>query len=215
MDIHSILIADDHELIRNGLYQIIQQKNISQIIEAENGIEALNSIRKDQPQVAILDIEMPKMTGFEVAKQIDQEGINIDIIFLTMHKDEVLFNKAMDIGVKGFVLKENTVSEIIDCLRSVIQGKYYLSPAISEFLINRNNRLTGDASDKDGINSLTPTEKKVLKLLSDMNTNQEIAEKLNVSVKTIQNHRNNMCNKLDLSGTHALLKYAVEFSSRL
>lgn len=215
MDVETILIADDHALIRNGLQQVIEQQNIYHILEADNGEDALNIIRTQKPGIAILDIEMPGMTGFDVANKVHQEGINIDIIFLTMYKDETLFNKAMDIGVKGYVLKENTVTEILKCLNTVMSGKYYLSPAISDFLVRRNNNLVTDASDKGGLNQLTPAERGILKLLSDMKTNQEIAKKLNISIKTVQNHRHNMCNKLGITGTHALLKYAIENASKL
>ncbi|MCP9290807.1 response regulator transcription factor [Gracilimonas sediminicola] len=209
------LIADDHPLMRNGLQQVLEGHEDFEIITAENGKEALDLIRTQSPQIAILDIEMPELTGFEVAKQVYHEGISIDIIFLTMYKDESLFNKAMDIGVKGYVLKENTVSEIIQCVQTVLSGKHYLSPAISEFLIRRNSKLVAPASDKDGLNSLTKTEKNIIKQLAEMKTSQEIADENNVSIKTIQNHRNNICNKLGLSGTHALLKYAVEHASKL
>ena len=121
----------------------------------------------------------------------------------------------MDIGVKGYVLKENTVSEIVQCVNTVRKGKHYLSPAISEFLIRRNQRLISTASDKDGLNLLTPTERKVMKQLAQMKTSQEIADELSVSLKTIQNHRNNICSKLGLSGAHALLKFAMEHSGKL
>ena len=160
-----ILLADDHELIRNGLRQVIEKDENYTIIEADNGDDALTYIREKELDVAILDIEMPGMTGFEVAKKVHKEGISIDIIFLTMFKDESLFNKAMDIGVKGYVLKDNTVSEIMKCLEKVVHGKHYLSPVISDFLINRNKKLMESASDKDGINLLTPAERKAMKLL--------------------------------------------------
>ncbi len=127
-----------------------------------------------------------------------------------MFKDESLFNKAIDIGVKGYVLKENTVSEILECLKAVIKGNYFLSPAISDFLIRRNNKADEPASDKKEIDRLTPAERSILRLVSEMKTNQEIADDLNVSIKTVQNHRHNICNKLKISGTHALLKFAVE-----
>ena len=139
----------------------------------------------------------------------------MDVIFLTMFKDESLFNNAMDIGVKGYVLKENTVTEILDCVKTVLNGQYYLSPAISHYLIRRNNGLMNEASDKKGINLLTESERTILKLVSEMKTNQEIAQELSISSKTVKNHRNNICNKLGLSGTHALLKYAIENESKL
>lgn len=211
----SILIADDHALIREGLNQVLRKKSNFEIVQAKNGEEALEYIRELKPNIAILDIEMPKLTGFDVAKKIQNESLTIDIIFLTMYNDESVFNMAMDIGVKGYVLKENTVSEINDCITSVLDGKHYLSPAISEFLINRNKKLIAPASDQEGIHLLTPSEKNILKELSKMKTNQEIAEDLSISIKTVQNHRNNICNKLGLSGAHALLKFAIEHNSQL
>lgn len=211
----TVLLADDHALIRGGLRYVFEQKNDYNIIEAENGEDALLIIREKPPHVAILDIEMPGITGFEVAKRVHNEGISIDIVFLTMFKDESLFNKAMDIGVKGYMLKENTSLEILKCVESVLAGKHYLSPEISNFLINRNTRLSTPATDKEGIHLLTLTEKNVLKLLATMKTNQEMADELNVSIKTIQNHRHNICHKLDIRGTHALLKFAMEHASKI
>lgn len=212
-ELRNILIADDHSLIRNGLKQVLEQQGGYSVWEADNGIDALGKIRQLKPDIAILDIEMPGMTGFDVAKKVYNEGLNLDIIFLTMFKDDALFNNAMRIGVKGYVLKENTVSEIEQCIKTVIAGKIYLSPAISELLVKRNNNLMAQASDKHGLSQLTVSEKNILKLLSEMKTNQELANELNISIKTVQNHRSNICSKLNLSGTHALLKYALDHSS--
>lgn len=205
-----ILIADDHALIRNGLRQVLEERPNTVILEAENGKVALDLIIKEKPQMAILDIEMPFMTGFDVAKQVHQQNLNIDVVFLTMFKDEAIFNKAMDIGVKGYVLKENTVSEILKCIDVVFKGKYYLSPEISDFLVRRNTQVLSPASDRKGMDQLTAAEKGILDQVAEMKTNQEIAETLNISIKTVQNHRNNICNKLNISGTHALLKFALE-----
>lgn len=210
-----ILLADDHALIRKGLRQVLAAEPDFHIMEAENGEEALKLIREQNPHIAILDIEMPKMTGFDVAKRIHNEGISVNVVFLTMFKDEALFNNAMDIGVKGYVLKENTVSEILRCVKSVLEGKHYLSPEISDFLIRRNSKFTNTATDNLGIHLLTPAERNILKLLATMKTSQKMAEELGISVKTVQNHRNNICNKLEISGAHALLKFAVEHASHL
>ena len=214
-NIIKILIADDHPLMMKGLHQVLKDHQDFEIATADNGKEAFEYIRKHKPEIAVLDIEMPEMTGFEVAKQVHRQGITIDVVFLTMYKDESMFNKAMDIGVKGYVLKENTASEIVKCIKTVMSGKHYLSPALSDLLIKRNEKLVTPASDKDGLNSLTATEKKIMKQVSDMKTSQEIADEFSVSIKTVQNHRNNICNKLGLSGSHALLKYAIEHASRL
>ena len=107
-----IVIADDHALIRKGLRQVLESQPDFEIMEAENGAEAIELIREELPDIAILDIEMPEMTGYEVAAKVENESIQVDLIFLTMFKDESIFNRAMDIGVKGYVLKENTVSSL-------------------------------------------------------------------------------------------------------
>ena len=210
-----IVIADDHELIRKGVHQIFSNKGSFEIVEAVDGEDAITKIRMLEPHVAILDIEMPKLTGFDVAEKIHQESLNTSVIILTMHCDEQLFNRAMDIGVMGFVLKENTVSEIVRCMDKVLDGKHYLSPEISEFLICRNNNLVSNATDKQGLHLLTETEKKVLKEVGAMKTSQEIADHFGVSIKTVQNHRSNICAKLQISGTHALLKFAIEHSKKI
>ncbi len=213
-ELKEIVIADDHSLIRKGLRQVLEADGKFRVIEAENGKEALNAILEHKPDIALLDIEMPEMTGFEVAESVHAQSIPVDIVFLTMFKDETIFNRAMDIGVKGYVLKENTVAEITQCVEEVLKGKYYLSPVISEFLVRRNTQLMAPASDQKGINLLTPSERKLLRKLAEMKTNQEIAKELKVSIKTVQNHRNNICNKLGLKGTHALLKYSIENSGQ-
>ncbi len=210
-----ILIADDHSIVRNGLRQVLETNRDLDVIEAENGEEALRLIREKHPEIAVLDVEMPKMTGFDVARRVNDESISVALVFLTMFKDEMMFNKAMDIGVKGYVLKENTVAEILQCIQAVYHGKYYLSPSLSDFLVRRNSKLVSPASDQKGINLLTPAERKLLKLLAEMKTNQQIADDLKISVKTVHNHRNNICDKLGLRGAHALLKFAVENSSLL
>ena len=194
---------------------MLELKRSFRVIEAENGEEALRVIRKEQPQIAVLDIEMPKMTGFDVALRVQNERLPVTLVFLTMFKEEHVFNKAMDVGVKGYVLKENTIAEILQCLRVVTDGKYYLSPSISDFLVRRNTRLVTPASDPTGINLLTTAERNLLKLLAEMKTNQQIADALHISIKTVHNHRNNICDKLGLHGAHALMKFAMENASLL
>lgn len=217
LDKASLLIADDHELIRGGLRQVLARHGVSSLIEAENGEQALSLIRAQRPDVAILDFEMPLMSGYDVALELHKEGHKTAIVFLTMHRDQQLFNKAMDIDVRGFVLKENTVAEIVQCVNTVLSGRYYVSPAISDYLLRRNaaNRGKKEISPAEQINGLTHTERQVLKQLATMKTSQEIADYMHVSLKTVQNHRNNICSKLGLKGTHALLKFAIENTSEI
>jgi DNA-binding NarL/FixJ family response regulator len=211
----TIVIADDHPLLRKGLRQMIEALPDTDVMEAENGEEALRIIREHRPALALLDIEMPKMTGFDVAKRVNDESLPVSVIFLTMYNEEQVFNKALDTGVKGYVLKENAISEVHQCIAAVSEGKYFLSPSISDFLIRRNTRLAAPAQESSGLSLLTPAERNVLKLVAGMNTNQQIADALSISIKTVHNHRNNICSKLGLNGAHALLKFASEHSTQL
>lgn len=211
----TIAIADDHPLMRTGLRQVIESHLAVTVHEAADGEEALRLIREHRPHIAVLDIEMPKMTGFDVAKRVNDEGLPVSVIFLTMFKEEQVFNKALDIGVKGYVLKENAVTEIHQCITAVSEGRYFLSPSISDFLIRRNARLASPAQESSGLSLLTPAEKNVLKMVATMMTSQQIADALGISIKTVHNHRNNICAKLGLQGTHALLKFATEHTSHL
>jgi len=208
-----ILVADDHALVRRGLVQVLENEHTISITETDNGRDALKLIRSKSPDVALLDIEMPEMTGFEVAQTVYNEGLNVDIVFLTMHKDRVMFNKAMDIDVKGYLLKENTISEIMTCLKMIKKGRSYISPVISDYLLERNKKQQSGAGENDKLDCLTDSERNILTLVGQMYTSQEIADELHVSLKTVQNHRNNMCNKLGLSGRHALLKFALKHKS--
>lgn len=210
-----LLIADDHILVRKGLLQVLELQKDLDVSEAGNGEEALRYIRSERPEIALLDVEMPVMSGFDVARRVQAEGLSTVLVFLTMFKEETVFNKAMDLGVRGYVLKENTISEVLQCIRTVAEGRYYLSPSISDFLVRRNSRMTAPVSEAKGLGQLTPAERNVLKLVGAMKSSQQIADALGISVKTVQNHRNNICDKLGLQGHNALLKFAVDNASFL
>ncbi len=204
-----ILIADDHALIREGIKKVLEANTEYLVDEAKDGEEAVTLYEQNNYDVIILDFEMPKLNGFEVSKRMLGENQELNIVILTMFRQESLFNKAIDLGVKGYLTKENTVTEIVACVEKVLGGGHYISPSISELIIQR-NRKKKLAGHLDLDSSLTSTESTVMNLLAEMKTNQEIADELGVSIKTIQNHRNNVCKKLGLNGTHALLKYAVQ-----
>lgn len=210
-----ILIADDHPIFRKGLASVfLNEKDIQIIAEASDGEEALESVKKYLPDIAILDIEMPKLTGFEVAQILFDEAVKVKVIFLTAYRDEHLFNKALDMGVKGYVLKENAVIDIINCIEAIEHDKYFISPLISEFLVNRKNKEIAKSAKVD-LSTLTPSEKKLLLLIAEGKSNKEIAQELFNSIKTIENHRSSICKKLSLSGSHSLHKFAVRYKSSL
>lgn len=207
----NIIIADDHPIFRKGLVELIS--NVPQLSicgEAENGNYALELIQKEKPSVAILDINMPELNGFEVAKNVKAQGLPVYLIFLTMYNEEELFNKAMDLGIRGYILKECAVKDILDCILSVAEGKYYISPVISDYLVNRSSMLKINEEQKSGLEKLTPTERQILKLIAENKTSKEIAARFFISTRTIDNHRMNICNKLSIHGSNALLKFALE-----
>jgi DNA-binding NarL/FixJ family response regulator len=212
----SILIADDHPVFRQGLRQVIEKNaQLKVLAEAEDGLTALALIQELQPQVALLDVDMPGQDGIAVARAIREKRLATSVVFLTMHKDEEVFNEAMDAGVQGYVLKDSAVTDIIHSIRAVAAGQHFISPQLSSYLLNRNARAAALFKQKPSLDHLTPTERRVLKLLSENKTSREIAAELFVSVRTIENHRANICDKLDLRGANALLKFAIEHKSAL
>lgn len=209
-----IIIADDHPLFRNGLKQLLEkEQNIKIIGEADNGKKALELIIEKKPDIAILDIDMPGMTGLEVMKEI--KDTETRIIILTMYAEEDIFDEAITLGVKGYVLKDSAVNDILDCIGKVWENEYYLSPSVSNFLVSRRKKITELKRSNPYLDSLTVTEKKILKFISENKTSKEIADTLFLSPRTIENHRTNISNKLKLKGSHSLLKFAIENKSLL
>lgn len=212
----TIIIVDDHPVFRKGLRDVIDPVSQFRIVaEAENGEKALSLVDEFRPDIAIVDIEMPVKNGFDLVKEIHARSLPVDIVFLTMYKEEDVFNAAMDLGIKGYVLKESAVYDIMECLRVVAMGKHYISPVLSSYLINRNDRQKEFQNKHVRITLLTATERKILRFIADNKTSKEIAEELFISYKTVENHRNNIANKLNLHGAHRLLKFALENKSFL
>ena len=206
----TILIADDHPIVRQGLRQTIEEdRRLHVVAEAGNGQEALAAISEYSPQVAILDVDMPVMNGFDVARAVRDKGLETEIVFLTMHRDEDLFNEAIDLGAKGFVLKDSALADIIECVKTVAASQHYASHALTSFLINRSRSAIQLSEKQPSINDLTPTERAVLKLIAENLTSREIAERLFISPRTVEKHRENICQKLDIHGSHSLLKFAL------
>lgn len=211
-----IVIADDHPIFRRGLRGMIESEaGFTVVAEAEDGEIALDAIGEYDPDVVILDVDMPGKDGFEAASAIIRKNTAVGVIFLTMHNTESLFNAALDLGVKGYVLKDSALPEITDCIRAVAAGKNYISPPLSTYLINRSGRVDALKRRTPGIYDLTPAERNILKLIAAEHTSREIAEKLFISVRTVDRHRANITAKLDLRGTNALVKFAISHKSEL
>ena len=158
---------------------------------------------------------MPKLDGFGVARELQKLKLPVEIIFLTIHSAEDLFNEAMDLGAKGYLLKESAISEIVDSIKAVAAGKHYLSPSISSYLIRRSTRASDLVKNKPSLDNLTQTERRILQLIAGDKSSKEIAEELFINYRTVENHRNNICQKLDIHGHNALLKFALQNKSQL
>ena len=212
----TILMADDHPMFRGGLRQIITaQRDLRLVHEAGDGEVALRIARELKPTVAILDLDMPKLSGLEVAAVIQRERLPVHIIVLTMHREEDLCNESLDLGILGYVLKDSAADDILQGIRTVAAGRHYLSPSISGFLVNRNTRAESLRRAKPGLANLTPAEVGVLRLIAQSKTSKEIADELGLSTRTVENHRFNIGTKLDLHGVHSLVKFAFDHKSEL
>ena len=211
-----IVMADDHPIVRQGLRQMIEaDKDLSIVAEAGDGQAALELIEKHQPDVTVLDIDMPKMDGFAVVRELQKRRINVEIVFLTMHSEEEIFQAAMDLGVKGYVLKDSAVTDIVSSIKSVAAQRPFLSPSLSALLLNRRRRAEEFEREQPGLHLLTPTEKRILKLIAEDKTSKQIGEELYISYRTVETHRANVSRKLDLHGSLALVKFAVAHKSEL
>lgn len=211
-----IILADDHPVYRDGLRQVLVTDAELQLAhETGNGRDALEQARRLKADVMLLDIDMPQMSGLEVARERQRNKDAFEIIFLTMHREEELFNEAMDLGVKGYVLKDSASADILNAVHSVAESKAYLSPSLSEFIMNRAGGAKELRTAKPGLDALTSSERRILKLIASDRTSKEIADELGLSPRTVENHRTNICTKLDLHGSHALLKFAFENRSKL
>lgn len=212
----TVTIADDHPIVRKGLRETIEEESDFVVLaEVSNGQEAIEAIEKLSPTVTILDVDMPIMNGFDVAREIKSRKLITEIIFMTMHRDEDLFNEAIDLGAKGFVLKDSALTDIIECIKAVAAGEHYTSHSLTSFLINRSRRAINLTEKQPSVNDLTQTERRVLKLIAENLTSKEVAEKLFISLRTVEKHRENICQKLDLQGSHSLFKFAVQNKSKL
>jgi DNA-binding NarL/FixJ family response regulator len=207
----SVFNADDHPILRKGITDLLKEsEEMKWVGSAADGKEAEEKIRAIQPDVAILDIEMPRQTGLDVARTLVGEGIRTNFILLTLFKDEHFFQNALKAGIKGYLLKESSEKEILDCIRSVSQGRAYVNPSLTQYLLNQNS------PGNDLLAKLTEHEVNILKLIARQKTTAEIADMMFISPKTVSNHRTNISKKLELGGgQNALLKWAIEHRSQL
>ncbi len=207
----TVVIADDHPIFLLGLKSVLEKMTdeFDLIGVAENGSQAWDLIKNKKPDIALLDIEMPDMSGLDICEKVRSENLFTKVIALTVHKDEDIFNQALEAGVHGYILKENSINDLSEGVKTVLSGNFFFSASVSSFLLNRSSRSSSADSEIKG-RRLTKTEKYVMRMIADGHTSNEIAKKMRISVKTINNHRANICKKLNLKGTNSLLVYAMK-----
>jgi DNA-binding NarL/FixJ family response regulator len=181
------------------------------VAEASDGEMALAFVESLRPNIALLDIEMPKLDGLGVAREIAKRGLETKIIFLTFHTNEDLFRSAMDLGSAGYILKDSATEEVVAGVRAVAAGRPYLSSAITAGLLQR-REVSGTKSDQSLASKLTPTERRVMQLIATGKTSKEIGSELSIHYRTVENHRTNITRKLGLEGegANALLRFALQ-----
>lgn len=204
------VVADDHPIFRKGLIEILNQIDDLEIVaEVADGLEAYKSIISKRPDIAILDIEMPGLSGLDVCNKILNEKSDTKFILLTMHRELDFFNEAIKIGVMGYLLKDNAITELIHCVEKVLKGEKCISADIESQLSKKKSEFVPE------LEKLTATEKIILKLIAESKTSIEIAGLLFVSPNTIDNHRSNIVKKIGLEGKNSLLKFAMQYKHLL
>lgn len=206
----SILIADDHPIFRDGLRSIIgHDQQLFVAGEAEDGVVTLEKLRELRPHLLLLDLRMPRMDGLEVAATVYQEGIAVHMLVLTMVEDEMVFNEIMEYGVHGYLLKDCADRDLLIGIHAVVQGWYFISGHFPPY--RHPHFITHDENDQPRLHldHLTTAERHVLRHVADCRSSTEIARLLSISVRTVDHHRENICHKLQLSGTYALLRFAL------
>jgi len=210
------VLADDHPLFRAGVRMVLEEDpNITIVGEAGNGREALALIERTTPVVAVLDIEMPELSGLKVAETLHEQGSATHVMILTMHDQTEFLDAATEVSVKGFLLKDAVESEILAAIHAVASGKYYFSPDLSGRVLQQ-SRGEGPRSElQRSLDVLTQREREIVALIAKGMTSREIANRLFLSRRTVENYRARICQKLSLSGSFGLLKFALEHKEQL
>ena len=205
-----VLLADDHGIVRRGMRALLDSEpDIEVAAEAADGREALSLALDVKPDVAVIDIAMPLLNGIDVTAQAVRQLPKLKTIILSMHADETYVLRALMAGAKGYLLKEATEEDLVPAIRAVAAGKSYFSPAISKILLEDYVRNLQQRGLEDSYNLLTEREREVLQLLAEGRTNKEVATLLDIGLSTVESHRANFMQKLNLHNTAEIVLYAV------
>lgn len=206
-----VIIADDHPIVRKGLCLTIEEDpELKVVAEAADGESALALIDQHRPDIAVLDVDMPKLDGFAVARELRRRKLNTKTVFLTLHTDQDIFREAIDLGVNGYILKDSAMEEIVVGLKAVAAGRPYYSSAVASPLLHK--RASGEEHPVD---RLTPAERRIMQAIAEGKSSKEIGAELSIHYRTVENHRTNICRKLGIEGASALVRYALQNKGRI
>jgi DNA-binding NarL/FixJ family response regulator len=203
-----IFIAEDHTMLRQSLVLFLtQQENFEIVGEAADGQEAYRKITELKPDIAILDISIPQLNGIDLAIKLRREPIDTRIIIMTMHKSETYAAAALRAGVRGYILKDNALEELVECIESVSNGNIFLSQSVTQMVVDGYIKSAPSETPKE--EAISAREREILQLLAEGKSNKDISEILNLSIKTVETHRNNIMHKLGIKNVVGLVLYAV------
>jgi len=212
----SIVIVDENPLCRRGLLHLLNEDDRFEVAaEADRENVGLKVILELKPDVAIIDANLPGSNGLELIDSLRAKDIAVNTVILGQEKDEKLFNQAISLGVKGYVLKKNAANEILDCIATVARGEAYICPVLTDFLLRRAGRTESLERQKPGLSQLTATERRVLDRIAHGKTSREIAAECGISPRTVDSHRSHICEKLKLAGRNRLIHFAIEHRDAL
>ena len=211
-----IVIAEDHPFFRDGLRRALEKCDGFQVVaETADGPAALEQIRSLRPDVAILDIGLPRLNGFAVVRALREAHVPVAVVFLTVHDDESMFEAALELDVRGYLLKDCTGAEIVRCIGAVASGRHYTSPSMTTYLVNKTHRVGRFEQQTPGLRLLTPQERIILRLIARDKTSKDIAHEMGIARKTVDAHRSSICRKLDIHGQHVLARFAARHRADL
>ncbi len=206
-----ILLVEDHVIVREGLRRVLEEQGLEVAGEAADGREAIIMAGELTPDIVIMDITMPRLNGIETTRRIRKVSPGIKVIMLTIHDEETFVYKSFDAGADGYMVKENAMEDLLDAIDAVMRGEVYLSPNFSPKVLEAYRKLSKSGSKNvDDFSRLTNREREILQLIAEGHTSKEIAAMLFISVKTVENHRANIMNKLDIHETAGLVRYAIK-----
>lgn len=210
METIKVLLAEDHTIVRKGIYSLLADaSNIEVVGEAEDGREAIEKVEKLMPDVVLMDITMPNLNGLEATRQIKKQHPEVNVLILTMYTNEEYIFQVLHAGASGYLVKQSAPSELLSAIEAVYRGDTFLSPAISNKIVEAYLRQGDGPVVGSRYDTLTPREREILQLITEGYSNRDVAERLTISVKTVGVHRNNLMEKLDIHNTTDLVKYAI------